>query len=45
MLGKHGDLEAQLHHFDLSYGTYEEAAEVPGAVLGIALLFKVKKNV
>ena len=44
VLGKHGDLEAQLHHFDLSYGTYEEAAEVPGAVLSIALLFKVKKS-
>ena len=44
VLGKHGDLEAQLHHYDLSYGTYEEAVEVPGAVLSIALLFKVKKG-
>ena len=44
VLGKHGHLEAQLHHYDLSYGTYEEAVEVPGAVLSIALLFKVKKE-
>ena len=41
VLGKPADVEAQLHHFDLSYDTYEEAAKVPGALLSIAILFQV----
>lgn len=34
-------VEAQLHHFDLNYDSYEEASKVDGALLSIAVGFEV----
>ena len=31
----------QLHHFDLSFDSFENAIKVPGATISLSLLFKV----
>ena len=38
------DLEMQLHHFDLSFDSYENAVKVPGATISLSLLFKVNHS-
>ena len=38
-------MEAQLHHFDLRYDTYQQAREAgPGATLVLAVLFEVRQH-
>ena len=34
-------LEAQLHHYDLRFDSYEQARHVQGATLAVAMLFEV----
>jgi len=38
------DLEMQLHHFDLSFDSFENAIKVPGATISLSLLFKISPN-
>ena len=39
--GVKNEAEIQLHHFDLSYGSYEEAQKFPGAIVSLAIRLKV----
>lgn len=38
------DMEMQLNHYKLDYGTYEEAVQVPGATLSLGVLFEEDQN-
>ena len=39
--GKKWNLEIQMNHFDLSFDSFEEALNVPGATLSLGLFFAV----